>query len=111
MQVRDARDDMTILAHELATLSFSIKMLQADCTKLELPESVWGDLSNNLEEVLKACAKTAKEMTNILTLYMSAECLTGLRWALNGRDKVEKLKLSFKNYSHAISLALLVGEA
>jgi hypothetical protein len=105
-QIRDARTDMDAVSQELASLSLRIQMLSEDSSDcaIQYPSG----LEKNILAVLRNCDLVAVEMETLLERMAPKNLGRKIRWAVSGRDDMEKLRSRLQAHKTSIEIALEV---
>lgn len=95
--VRDARRDMEAVSRELTSLSICLASLKDDSETVKFPDT--------LLDVIHNCDAIAKEITDVLT-ELSTSKTARIRWTLQVRDHIHKLRSSLESHKSCIDVAL-----
>lgn len=91
------RANMGAVSRELTSLSFCLASLRDDSERVKFP--------GTLLDVIHNCDAIAKEIANVLTELSTAKTAR-VRWTLQGRDHINKLRPSLESHKSCIDVAL-----
>jgi hypothetical protein len=98
-KVRDAQSDLHLVVNELESLQFALEFLQND-GEITLQDDVpVASILGNLEMVVAQISQHVSEQSEM-------RMTKRIRWAICGRDEVDKLRCSLEAYKSTLDIAL-----
>jgi hypothetical protein len=103
-KVREARSDLDNVRRELVSLNTVLELLaeDADHQSSAFPAT----LSKHITSIVVNCNKVVLDIQSCLDKYESASTTGSMKWALSGRDEIEKLRYSLEAHKSALEIGL-----
>jgi hypothetical protein len=105
-QVRDARRDLDLVTRELGSLKTTLDILADD---IKDPDHAFPSyLGKQIFDLVANCNDVVEQVRQLLNKYEGGGLRNGTRWALSGREDMNKLRVSLEAHKSALELALEV---
>lgn len=104
-EVRDARGDLDAVTRELTSLKTVLEILSDDCTNSKggaFPPSLVKQISG----ILTNCGGVLGHIEESLGAHSGNGIKKGVKWALSGRDDMNKLRSNLEAHKSALDIAL-----
>ncbi|KID83863.1 WD40/YVTN repeat-like-containing domain protein [Metarhizium guizhouense ARSEF 977] len=104
-EVRDARGDLDAVSRELTSLKSVLEILAKDA---ENPTGGGfpGSLVTQISGILTNCDGVLAQIQASLRKYAGGGVRKGMKWSLQGKDDMNKLRISLEAHKSALDLAL-----
>jgi hypothetical protein len=103
-QVRDARRDLDSVKRELGSLQTVLEVIAVDASDSNITFPPL--LEKQLPGVLANCGLVVSQIEELLQKYIGGGIRQGVRWAVSGKDDVNKLLVTLEAHKSALDMAL-----
>jgi len=98
---REARSDLDLVSRELHSLQIVLELLAEDTE--ETPKAI--PLEKQIGGIVEFCNSVVQDIAKVLQKHEKGK-LTGIKWALSGRDDVARLKSMLEAQKSALEIVL-----
>ena len=103
--IRSARTELDAISRELLSLKTLLELLQEDAddkSDVSLPDT----LKKQITGIIVNCNIVATEIQKVLSNHAGSKIDKAAKWAFNGKEDVNKLRLSLEAHKSALEIAL-----
>jgi hypothetical protein len=103
-EVRDARYDLDSVKRELSSLQTVLEVIAEDASNSDITFPPL--LTKQLPGIVDNCVIVVDQIEKLLKKYNGGGLRKGAKWAISGRDDVDKLRVSLEAHKSALDMAL-----
>jgi STAND-like protein len=102
--VRDARRDLLSVSRELASLKTILEIIAEDAKNPDI--SFPPTLEEQISRIVANCSDVVGQIQQLLHKYDRDGLRNGVKWVVNGKDDIDKLRVSLEAHKSALELAI-----